>query len=204
MDQIELARYYDDIQNRIVIITISDYNNMRENKDRDGLSSFIYNRLISRYMRPFSYNNHDYKKRFKNGFSMMANLCLLIETLQSFKNGWEDSEGKSRDAFAQFFQDNSYFVELSNESTSFYRNVRCGILHQGETTGGWKVSREGKDLYDQETKKINSVVFSDRMEQLLLDYKTTLKNSDWDSEIWNNFRTKMERVINNCMPPISG
>ena len=141
MDHIELARYYDDEKDCIVAITISDYTDLINNKDKNGISDFIYNRLFSRYLKPYSYNNCEYQRKYKNGFSMMANLCLLIETLQSFKNGWGDSDRRSKKAFQQFFNDNAHFSEVNSEAVSIYKNVRCGILHQGETTGGWKVSR---------------------------------------------------------------
>jgi len=200
MDRIELARYYDDEKDCIITITISDYNDLVKKKDRDGISNFIYNRLYSRYLKPFSYDDCEYKKKYKNGFSILANLCLLIETLQSFRNGWGDSDRRSKIAFKQFFNGNTNFRELSSESISFYKNIRCGILHQGETTGGWKVSRESTKLFDSDTKTINAVVFSERMKIILSEYREDLKNSDWDSEIWDNFRIKMRKVIQNCRP----
>ena len=64
----------------------------------------------------------------------MANCCLLIETLQSFKNGWEDSGNKSALAFRQFLSTEKNFEVFLNKEQEFYANVRCGILHQGETT----------------------------------------------------------------------
>ena len=129
---------------------------------------------------------------------MMANLCLLIETLQSFKNGWGDSNRKSEKAFKQFFNNNIYFEELKQKGSVIYKNVRCGILHQGETTGGWKVTREGKKLYDDDTNTIDAVKFAEGMVSSLNDYREDLIKSEWDSEIWDNFRTKMRKVIHNC------
>lgn len=140
MDHIELARYYDDAKDCTIRITVSDYNKLISDKDREGISNFIYNRLFSRYIRPYSFDNFEYQKKYKNGFSIMANLCLLIETLQSFKNGWGDTDRRSKMAFQQFFHNNTHFAELSQSAVSIYKNVRCGILHQGETTGGWKVT----------------------------------------------------------------
>lgn len=197
MDSIELARYYDDKQS-LITITVSDYNKLIKGKDREELSNFIFNRLFSRYIKPYRFNNSEYQEQYKNGFSIMANLCLLIETLQSFKNGWGDSDRRSKKAFKQFFKNDSNFTELNQKAASIYKNIRCGILHQGETTGGWKITRKGLNFYDNSTHTLDAVIFADRMEKSLKDFRESLRTSDWDSEVWDNFRTKMRKIIHNC------
>lgn len=198
MDNIELARFYDDEKNFLITITISDYNELISLKDRDGIANFIFNRLFSRYIKPYCFDNCEYKEKYKNGFSIMANLCLLIETLQSFKNGWGDSDRRSEKAFKQFLNNNTRFEELNQKASLIYKNVRCGLLHQGETTGGWKISREGTNFYDSDTNTLDAVIFAERMKMSLCDYRDDLKKSEWDSEIWDNFRTKMRKIIQNC------
>ena len=96
------------------------------------------------------------------------------------------------------FKGNPHFKELKQKGSIIYKNIRCGILHQGETTGGWKITREGKKLYDSKTNTLNAVLFAERMERSLSDYRKGLITSEWDSEIWDNFRTKMRKVIQNC------
>ena len=167
-------------------------------RDKDRIAYFVFNRLFSRYIRPYSLNNRDDKSKYKNGFSIMASLCLLVETLQSFKNGWGDSDKKSGKAFEEFFNNKLHFKELKQKGSIIYKNIRCGILHQGETTGGWKITREGQKLYDNKTNTLDAVLFAERMELSLSDYSKSLIASEWDSEIWDNFRTKMRKVIQNC------
>ena len=198
MDNIELARFYDDEKEELVTVTVSGYNKLIESKDRNGISCFLYHRLYSRYLKPFIFGSRDYKDKYKNGFSMMANFCLLVETIQSFKNGWGDSHKKSELAFKQFFNNNSNFIELNQKGSIIYKNIRCGILHQGETAGGWKITREGKVLFDNSTNTIDAVLFAERLEKSLKDYSENLKTSEWDSELWDNFRTKMRKVVKNC------
>lgn len=198
MDHIELARFYDGETKKLIKITISDYDKMIDGKDKDRIAYFVFNRLFSRYIRPYSFNNSEYTSKYKNGFSIMASLCLLVETLQSFKNGWGDSDRKSEKAFKEFFENNTHFKELKQQGSIIYKNIRCGILHQGETTGGWKITREGKKLYDNKTNTLDAVLFAERMEHSLSDYSKSLITSEWDSEIWDNFRTKMRKVIQNC------
>jgi hypothetical protein len=198
MYRIRLASFYDDEAKKIVAVTISDYSKMISAKDKERIASFVYNRLFSRYIRPYSFNCLEYKRKYKNGFSIMASLCLLVETLQSFKNGWGDSDRKSEKAFKEFFSDNPHFKELNGKGSIIYKNIRCGILHQGETTGGWKITREGKRLYDNRTHTLDAVLFAKRMENSLSDYYKGLVTSEWDSEIWDNLRTKMRKIIQHC------
>ena len=195
--KIELARYFDKNGDKKKI-TISDYNDYVDNQDRNLIADFIFQRLQSRYLKPFQFTNENFTEQFKNGFSIMANCCLLIETLQSFKNGWEDSGNKSALAFKQFLSTEANFAIFKNKEKEFYTNVRCGILHQGETTGGWKINREGTNLFDSTTLVVDSIVFAKELEQSLTNYSDKLRLAKWDSEIWDNFRTKMRRIISNC------
>ena len=55
--------------------------------------------------------------------------------------------------------------------------MRCGILHQGETLHGWKVTRsETAPLFDSSTKTINATKFGKQMKKVLENYRQKLKN----------------------------
>lgn len=195
MNNIELARYYDERGNKY-IVTVDDYHKYLVDDDKENIAFFVFNRLYSRYIKPYKYNKHKYKKEYKNGFSMMASYCLLIETLQSFKNGWAYSDRRSEQSFKEFFKDNPHFPELQNKGSDIYKYIRCGILHQGETTNGWRITRKGKKLIEENT--IDAFKFGGRLEKCLQDYRTTLSTSEWDSETWDNLRTKMRKIIEHC------
>lgn len=176
-------------------ITISDYKKLQISKDKGAISDFVFKRLYSRYLRP----SEETPKEYKNGFAIMANCCLLIETLQSFKNGWGDTKNKSEAAFKDFFTSDDNFKELKGLSSDFYKNVRCGILHQGETTNGWKINRKGDSLiFDIKNKTIDAIRFSELLKKSLQEYSESLEKSEWDSQIWDNFRVKMRKIIDNC------
>ncbi|RXJ96672.1 hypothetical protein CRU94_00735 [Arcobacter sp. AHV-9/2010] len=148
--------YYDLLDDK-KHITVKDYNDLVTKKNKYKLADFIYNRLYSRYIKPFEYDEDTYKKEYKNSFSMMASFCLLIETLQSFKQGLKNTNNQSRKTFENFFKDNDIFQEFKNQGKKIYYKIRCGILHQGETTGGWILRRnlkEGKNEPSNFKKKI--------------------------------------------------
>lgn len=194
---IELARWFDNdgIETKI---TIQKYLDFVAAQDQAQIADFIFQRLYSRYLKPFLFANEEFVREYKNGFSIMANCCLLIETLQSFKNGWGNSNRKSEQAFKQFFTTEKNFIAFKGKEKEFYGNIRCGILHQGETTGGWTVNRSGINLFDDKNLIVDSVTFAKELKTSLKNYSQDLKIAKWDSELWDNFRTKMRNVISNC------
>ncbi len=194
---IEIARWFD--KDGVEInITIQQYLDFVTAQNQTQIADFIFQRLHSRYLKPFLYDDAKFVKEYKNGFSIMANCCLLIETLQSFKNGWGDSDRKSGQAFKQFFKSELNFAAFIGREQAFYEHIRCGILHQGETTGGWTVNRSGTNLFDDESLVVDSVRFAKELTISLKNYSDNLKTAEWDSELWDNFRTKMRRIISNC------
>lgn len=197
-------------------VSVTRYREMESVADRAGLSAFLEERLSERYIRPLRSSCK------KNGFLMMGVSCLLIETLESFYQGWEDTNvgmnrndirnsckpsdpkrttvSKSEVAFCYFFQRFTAFSALHPVSQDFYKNVRCGILHQGETTGGWRVLRRGPVLFDASTHVVNARRFFSEVGRALGAYADELRNSDWNDTVWNNFKTKMKAIIKHCIP----
>lgn len=127
----------------------------------------------------------------------MAICCLMIESLESFKNGWESTRNRSELAFKQFFSSESEFKQFEKSASLFYKHVRCGILHQSETTDGWKILRNG-ELFNEQAKTINATKFLKKLESSLDNYTNDLKRQDWDSVYWDNLRRKLRNIIKNC------
>src|SRR5574341_1004729 len=179
-------------------VTISIYQEFIKLKNKVGIANFVKERFTERYVNPL--------KVFpwrKNGFCTMAICCLMIETLESFWRGWEntrgrDEEGNKKDEFAfhYFFERNKEFKIFHPFANAFYLNIRCGILHQGETTGGWIIQRKGA-LFNHETKTINATAFHRNLEKALDEYSQLLETEDWNSERWIFLRKKMDAIIDN-------
>lgn len=174
--------------------TIADYEEDLIQKNKEGIAEFMYKRFSERYIEPFEDNPK------KNGFSMMAIACLMIEALECFRQGLsETSKKKSVKFFKKFFSHCDEFIDFRGMGKQFYKHIRCGILHQAETTGGWIISREG-DLLDKKSKTINATKFLERLKTYLSKYKMALGSGGFDSEIWINFKKKMDAIIKNCQP----
>lgn len=174
-------------------VTVTKYRQFETDKNQEMIADFIIERFTERYITPIRGDRHR-----KHGFCTMAICCLMIETLESFWRGWPDTRSiKGEFAFCSFFDRSSNLSVFRGYANDFYKNIRCGILHQAETTNGWRVRRDGL-LLDPSTKTINATKFHDEMENCLLEYANILKVSDWNSEIWKNFLKKMNSIISNC------
>lgn len=139
-------------------------NNQSNNWDR--AVEIFKTRIASRYLEPVDLlikkdnDRRPIDRRY--GFAILAIDCLLIETLQSFREGLTDTKGKSKDMFINFLTQRESFKDYfkKDDAERFYYDFRCGILHQAETMGDsllWSVgSVIGKDfkgtLYFNRTK----------------------------------------------------
>tara|TARA_R110002049_G_scaffold109424_4_gene258254 strand:+ start:891 stop:1469 length:579 start_codon:yes stop_codon:yes gene_type:complete len=162
-------------------------------KDKVEIAESIKRRLIQRYILPCEEINN------KSGFNIMANCCLLIETFESFYRGWSKTPNGS-DTFCKFFNRIPNFIEFTGNDTpaSFYKNIRCGILHQGETTGGWRIRRDKKKKLYLKDKIIDANHFRDDLKSSIVDYFDDLKTKDWSSNEWKMLEKKMKSIIKNC------
>ncbi len=171
--------------------TVSDYKSMEAIKDKEGIARFVEQRFTERYLDPVTVD-----KEKKNGFTIMAISCLMIEAIESFSCGWPNSKGKSKKAFSSFFSRWPQFNSFHPIANDFYEHIRCGILHQAETTGGWRILRKGP-LIDGKT--INASLFSKALHEVLLSYTQQLRTEPWESEVLENFRKKMDAVCRNAV-----
>jgi hypothetical protein len=176
-------------------VTIARYRKLEAEQKREEISDFIQERFKERYIIPLE----SIPTGKKHGFCIMAVCCLMIEALESFRQGWVKSKGKSKAAFCYFFDDNEPFRDFCGYAQEFYNNVRCGILHQAETTGGWRIKREGT-LFDSASKIINATKFLKELAKCLENYCDELKKSHWNSDLWQKVRKKMNAICANCDP----
>jgi hypothetical protein len=176
--------------------TVGDYLDARNAQDRNVIAEGIHRRFTERYLEPVSGSATK-----RHGFTMMAIACLMIEALESFRRGWVDTgkRGQSEQAFCSFFDAESVFAPFRGHVRDFYKGVRCGILHQAETTMGWRIRRDGDLLSTDGTiLTINATKFVRALQKVLDRYRDMLKAAGWDDESWVLLRKKLDRVCANC------
>ena len=183
--------------------TVAQYKAACDSKDKDAIVDPLRRRFTERYIDPVTPGicNHTH------GFTMMAISCLMIESLQSFCEGWVSTKGQSangksmsEEAFTRFFDSHNQFDCFRGQiAHCFWVNIRCGILHQAETTGGWKMTRRADaPLFDPATLTINATLFLGCCRGSLEGLCNELKADSWDSELWKNVRMKMKALCDNC------
>ena len=176
-------------------VTVGELQEWISKKDEDSkekLIQFINHRFTNRYIKHLS--------KINSGFLRMGVCCLTIETLECFKQGRENTKesGAGIKMFRDFFDsEKSNFPKFDIISDSFYSDIRCGILHQGETTNAWRIRNDG-DLLNIEERYINSKMFVKALENSLKNYITTLQEEDYNSDIWEKAIDKLKSICENC------
>src|SRR5688572_11831414 len=129
-------------------ITIGQAQEWMRKKDpmaKTNLIVLIHHRFHDRYVK--------HLKRIDSGFLKMAVSCLMIETLESFRQGRKDTKAKGvgQKMFKDFFEiEKKLFPGFVSISVEFYYDIRCGILHQAETNNAWRILRMGPVLNTSE------------------------------------------------------
>lgn len=172
-------------------VTVAQYRKLEANGDRVACGQIFVQRFQERYFEP----TVDAPSR--HGFTLMAIGCLVIETLECFYQGEKDSNRKSGAIFESFFKRQTGLQDFGGDDNWFYKKIRCGILHQAETVGGWRIRRSGR-LLDKQLLLINGKLFILQLKQAVSDYANQLQN---DEVLWANFRKKMNAVCENCARP---
>jgi len=156
------------------------------------LIELIHHRFYNRYIKHLNL--------IDSGFLKMAISCLTIEALESFKKKKKNTKGKGvgEKMFKDFFEiEEVLFPGLKDIYSDFYSNIRCGILHQAETTKEWRILRKG-DLLDKKNKAINATKFVRAIDKALNNYINTLRQNDFSSQIWKNAILKIVDICENC------
>ena len=148
-------------------VNIKSYCDWKEKENKKEIVNFIMKRFTERYIAPVK------NSKQKSGFAIMALSCLMIEALESFRNGWKNTNGKSKKAFISFFkyaEGNKLKLGIFYKfADDFYKGVRCGLLHQAETTNGWHILGKGK-LFNEKTRIVNANNFLEGIEKFLEFY----------------------------------
>lgn len=154
----------------------------------------VEDRLNARFFHAVkAIDKHDFA-----GFAVLALDCLLIETLQQFREGvGETPRGKSGKYFELFLTSASFSTHFTRSSAAkFYDHFRCEILHQAEIKSSSKVRRVGPLVAPTPDGKgliINRKLFHATLRKAFASYLRTLRNHS-DAALCQNFVKKMNYI----------
>lgn len=153
-----------------------------------AFEDYFRTRLMLRYLEPIRVLQESGSHQGE-GFSIVAIQCTLIEFLESTAQGLQyrylrkgeklgpNEYSSSSAMFTAFLCGRKPFSNTFDETSArdFYVNVRCGLLHEAQTKGGWKVwaaSQDGTiaDVTEQ-------IVYRDNFHGALLEYIDLYKTS---------------------------
>jgi len=172
----------------------------QKSPDWEKAIAIFESRIHGRFIEPVDYlisaeeSKPAPERRF--GFAIMAIDCLLVETLGAFLDGLEDTEGRSKATFCKFLTTRPLFSKDFTQALAeqFYREFRCGILHQAEVGGASKVSSVGALIRDDSGKlTVNRTKFHEQLKEELLNYIAQLRDPK-DTQLRANFRRKMNFI----------
>ncbi len=138
-------------------------------------------------------------KQRRFGFTILAIDCLLVETLQAFREGMKDTRNKSKVMFRTFLTSRPEFMtSFTTRSIAerFYDDFRCGVLHQAEIKGKSRVWSVGNlATTSQDSLTVNRTKFHAALKIEFRRYLKELSDSE-EIKLRENFRTKMNFI---CM-----
>jgi len=134
------------------------------------------------------------------GFIVLAVDCLLIETLQQFREGVaETPRWKGEEYFVKFLTETRFrrfFDQVS--ARKFYDHVRCGILHQSEVKGDSRVVIGRRSPLIERVDQGNGLVVNRKVfhRELVLtcdEYLAELRNPA-NADLREKFKRKMDHI----------
>lgn len=173
----------------------------KTNANWDTAFEYMRLRLTERFIEPtdklIELENGLSARDKKYGFAILAIDCLLSETIQAFYEGITDSTGHSRRLFKTFLRNRDNFKKYftdDQQAEDFYKNFRCGILHQAQTSSDTKIWAIG-DLIMRVGRFVivNRELYHEKIKDELNIYMIKLKRKD-DIVLMDNFKIKMDFI----------
>lgn len=131
------------------------------------------------------------------GFAIVALDCLLIDAIPAFRQGrvgtGDVSPAKS---FKDFLRSPRFSSFSSKDREDFFADVRNGLLHNGETRGGWKIRIDTPGMITKnsatQTRAINRRLFHAAIVREFRKYCRDLE--DGPPEVRERFLRRMDAI----------
>jgi len=182
---------------------VSDWQCAMANDDWPLMVCIFKDRLAGRFLEPIKLIEQDAAIGPFAGFSILALDCLLIETLNQFYQGLDETPEDHKKQFWLFFKGSEYFKKHFTRKSAeiFYSHVRCGLLHQAQTKKQTFIRADQPAMIQLSNGNLSNGIIVDRvefhqaLEQEIASYVTKLKQgSEANSDLRANFLKKMQII----------
>lgn len=169
------------------------------------LNRRIWNRFIAPVNALIEIEHSGPRKVF--GFATLAIDCLLIETVQGFRDGTTDHTGQSKMLFVKFLRNWRVFgrcipehMDAGSLAKRFYTDCRCALHHSGATGSAFRVRVTGPMLrFERDQVEINRLTFHDELRSEFDQYLKLLREPK-ENALRANMKTKMDFICANRAP----
>lgn len=181
----------------------------KETNDSRVIAQIFKFRLISRLVEPALAIPVDNR----HGFLMTSVACQAIEAYVAFREGKESTKDISHWCFSEFFRihrgelrdkmgpdSKSCFDVVKSE---FFKNVRCGLLHQAETRNGWTIRRSGK-IFSRAPNGgilVNGTALLNFVKSCINNYARDVEVRSFEDESVKNILRVLDAVVNRSTIP---
>jgi hypothetical protein len=157
-------------------------------------------RIEERFLRPVDVLLSLYGRSLtqtRPGFAILALDCLLIDAVQSFREG-RVSTGEVSPAlsFTTFLASPRFSAFSRRDRDEFFHYVRNGLLHNGETRGDWKVRIDKPSILFKDVKTgsrtINPRLFHAAVVEEFEDFCREVQNGPF--EVRERFLRRMDAI----------
>jgi hypothetical protein len=177
--------------------TVQDWRALDFSREEDWQKAvdIFEDRIRGRFLNMIDYIQYE----LFAGFAVMALDCLLIETLQQFREGVHQTPGGHSEEYFRKFLTQTAFGEHFDEKTAecFYTHIRCGILHQTEIKGSSRIRIDTPDLVrwtdDRRGLVINRKKFHRKLVEVFENYVAQLRDSA-SQGLREKFKNKMDAI----------
>lgn len=205
--------------------TTSEWHKAKTSKDWSRMIQIFKDRMDFRYFGAIkAMIDADEKQPTRRyGFAILALDCLLVETLHQFYKGFKESRGNGRSVegvkrkitergsngqfFCEFLMQSSFVYKSFFESQPgaaiiFYQDIRCGILHSGETQKATLIrvhqhTEDQNQLFEMIGEEEGIILYRDTFQRLLdqeyKEYCEKLKDPE-EKVLRKNFVKKMATI----------
>lgn len=192
-------------------MTTEEINNASEDVYQDEqwkpLIDFFWDRYNKRYFDQIEVlqKHADFEIRNNCGFLIATIDCILIETLEQYYSGNDESQGKLHDPFIWFFERSDAFKKMGMDSSAarkFAGLIRSGLLHQSKTKKASIINRNFKTpllgWIDANDENKGFQLNRDKFHKAVLhEYNVliTLIRKDEEIVLRRNFKNKLKTLI---------
>jgi len=185
-----------------------------ESAEKALLVQFLKRRYEDRFIHPIQTLRSAPKNSHGCAFAVMALCSMLIETMQCYRQGFPTTHQPEFDqlkksinvpqeyylaeveaglqVFKDFFSLPAHRVLFCGvDGEIFYKDLRNGIVHQGQTKGGWKIEKGQTQLWNDQERIVDPDQFASALESAFNRYIDELSKAKWEDKVWKRARRKI-------------